>query len=298
MGTLKTAMSILDTTLFEIGGTPISVATLIIAALIVFVTLLVSRLAQRGLRRWLAARGVTDEGSVAVTGRLLHYLLLFVGFGIAVRTVGINLSALFAAGAFFAVGLGFAMQNIAQNFVSGVILLVERAITPGDVLQVDGRVVKVLRMGIRATIARTRDGEDVIVPNSVLVQSIVQNFTLDDAAYRVRTQVGVTYDSDLRLVREVLEVVAGRIKTDLPMYQPQVLLLGFGNSSVDFEVAIWMDDPWWARIKLSELNEAIWWAFKERGIVIAFPQVDVHFDPPVVDSISRLTPVRTHSAHE
>lgn len=298
MSSFKTAAGILKTTLFEIAGTPISVATLITAAIIIVITLLLSGLAQRAVRRWLSRRGVTDEGSIAVTGRLLHYLFLFVGFGIAVHTVGINLNALFAAGAIFAVGLGFAMQNIAQNFVSGVILLVERAITPGDVLQVDGRIVKVLRMGIRATIARTRDGEDVIVPNSVLVQSIVQNFTLDDAAYRIRTQVGVTYGSDLKLVRETLEEVAGRIKTDLPLYKPQVLLLGFGNSSVDFEVAIWMDDPWWSRMKLSELNEAIWWAFQERGIVIAFPQLDVHFDPPVAESIARLRPIHSGGARE
>ncbi len=288
--TLKDAAAALNQTLFEIAGTPISVATLITFAIIVVFTLVLSALAQRATRRWLTRRGVTDEGSIAVTGRLLHYLLLFVGFGIAVHTVGINLNALFAAGAIFAVGLGFAMQNIAQNFVSGVILLVERAITPGDVLEVEGRVVRVLRMGIRSTIARSRDGEDVIVPNSVLVQSIVKNFTLDDAAYRVRTTVGVTYGSDLKLVRQVLEEVANQIKTDLPTYNPQVLLLEFGNNSVNFEVAIWMDDPWLSRLKLSELNEAIWWAFQEQGIVIAFTQLDVHFDRHVVESLSRLAP--------
>lgn len=156
MDKLRNVVDVLNQTLFEIAGTPVSVATLLIATVIVLVTLLLSRLAQRGVRRWLTRRGVTDEGSVAVTGRLLHYAFLFVGFGIAVHMVGINLNALFAAGAIFAVGLGFAMQNIAQNFVSGVILLVERAITPGDVLEVEGRVVRVLRMGIRSTIARWR----------------------------------------------------------------------------------------------------------------------------------------------
>ncbi len=293
METLKDAAAVLNQTLFEIAGTPVSVATLITATVIVLLTLLLSKLAQRGVRRWLTRRGVTDEGSMAVTGRLLHYLFLFVGFGIAVHTVGINLNALFAAGAIFAVGLGFAMQNIAQNFVSGVILLVERAITPGDVLEVEGRVVRVLRMGIRSTIARSRDGEDVIVPNSVLVQSIVKNFTLDDAAYRVRTVVGVTYGSDLKVVRGVLEDVANQVKTDMPSYNPQVLLVEFGNNSVNFEVAVWMDDPWLSRLKLSHLNEAIWWAFQERGIVIAFPQLDVHFDHPVVESLSRLAPTGT-----
>lgn len=289
METLEATASVMRKTLFEIGGTPVSGATLVTALVIILITVLISRLAQAGMRRWLERRGVSDEGSIVVTGRLLHYIVLFVGFGIAVHTMGINLSALFAAGAIFAIGLGFAMQTIAQNFVSGVILLVERAITPGDVLEVEGRVVRVLRMGIRSTVVRSRDGEDVIVPNSVLVQSIVKNYTLDDGAYRVRTRVGVTYGSDLKLVREVLEDVANRIRTDLPNTRPQVLLLEFGNHSVDFEVAIWMDDPWLSRLRLSELNEGIWWAFKERGIVIAFPQLDLHLDRHVVDSLRRLT---------
>jgi len=288
METLEAAASVMRKTLFEIGGTPVSGATLVAALGIVLITILVSRLAQAGMRRWLLRRGVSDEGSIVVTGRLLHYIIVFVGFGIAVHTMGINLSALFAAGAIFAIGLGFAMQTIAQNFVAGVILLVERAITPGDVLEVEGTVVKELRMGIRSTVVRSRDGEDVIVPNSVLVQSIVKNYTLDDGAYRVRTRVGVTYGSDLKLVREVLEDVANRIRTDLPNTRPQVLLLEFGNHSVDFEVSIWMDDPWWSRLRLSELNQAIWWAFKEQGIVIAFPQLDLHLDRHVVDSLRRL----------
>ncbi|MGB8331736.1 MAG: mechanosensitive ion channel domain-containing protein [Polyangiales bacterium] len=180
------------------------------------------------------------------------------------------------------------MQNIAQNFVSGIILLVQGAITPGDVLEVDGQIVKVLRMGIRATIARSRDGEDVIVQNSLLVQSVVKSFTLDDAAYRVRTEVGVTYGSDMMFVRETLEEVAERNNSGAPHYDAQVLMLRFGNKSVDFEVAIWMDDPCFVRRRLSQLNQEIWSAFKRKGIVIAFPQLDVHLDPSVEASLQQL----------
>jgi len=280
--------SVLGTELFEIGSKRVTLGTLLMALLVIAVTFGISSLAQGGVRRGMRRRGVVDEGVVHVTNKLLHYVALFVGFGVALRLVGFDLSTLFAAGAIFAVGIGFAMQNIAQNFVSGIILLVERAITPGDVLEVDGRIVRVLRMGIRATIARSRDGEDVIVPNSMLVQSLVRNFTLDDVAYRVRTEVGVTYGSDMRLVRETLEEVAKRNSTGVPRYEPQVLMLRFGNSSVDFEVAIWMEDPWLARLRLSELNEEIWLALKREGVVIAFPQLDVHFDPPVEGGLGRL----------
>jgi small-conductance mechanosensitive channel len=285
---LKTVSAALGTELFQIAGTRISVATLLAVVLVIMLTFALSALAQRGVRRAMARRGAGDEGTIVVTNKLLHYGALFVGFGIAFRTMGINLSALFAAGAIFAVGIGFAMQNIAQNFVSGVILLAERAITPGDVIEVNGEIVKVLRMGIRATIARSRDGEDVIVPNSLLVQSEVKNFTLDDAAYRVRTEVGVTYGSDMKAVRETLEEVAERNNSGEPHYEAQVLMVRFGTSSVDFEVAIWMDDPWLARVRLSQLNEEIWWAFQNKGIVIAFPQLDLHLDPPVEGSLRRL----------
>ena len=285
---IENLSSLLSTELFEIGGRHVKLGTLLVAGLVIGLTFGISSLAQRGVRRGMTRRGVVDEGVVDVTNKLLHYVALFVGFGIALRLVGFDLSTLFAAGAIFAVGIGFAMQNIAQNFVSGIILLVERAITPGDVLEVDGRIVRVLRLGIRATIARSRDGEDVIVPNSMLVQSLVRNFTLDDAAYRVRTEVGVTYGSDMRLVRETLEEVANRNSAGVPRYEPQVLMLRFGNSSVDFEVAIWMDDPWLARRRLSQLNEEIWLALKREGVVIAFPQLDVHFDAPVEGGLSRL----------
>jgi len=175
---IENLSSILSTELFEIGGKQVTLGTLLVAGLVIALTFGLSSLAQRGVRRGMMRRGGVDEGVVVVTNKLLHYVALFVGFGIALRLVGFDLSTLFAAGAIFAVGIGFAMQNIAQNFVSGIILLVERAITPGDVLEVDGRIVRVLRMGIRATIARSRDGEDVIVPNSMLVQSLVRNFTL------------------------------------------------------------------------------------------------------------------------
>jgi small-conductance mechanosensitive channel len=188
----------------------------------------------------------------------------------------------------FAVGLGFAMQNLAQNFVSGVILLLERSIKPGDILEVESRVVRVQETGIRSTLVRTRDEEEMIVPNSTLVQATVKNFTLKDALYRVRVLVGVTYSSDLALVRKTLEEVGEKLTWRVPNRACQILLLEFGNSSVDFEVAVWTDDPWLARLHSSELREAIWWAFQEQGIVIAFPQVDVHFDPPVNESLQGL----------
>jgi len=278
----------LEIKLFEIAGTPITLATLLTFLLIVVATFWFSKGAQKGLARALKMRGITDAGAVHAATRLMHYVIIAAGLGVALQTVGINLGALFAAGAVLAIGIGFAMQNIAQNFVSGVILLAERTIKPGDVLQIENQFVRVSQMGIRATIAKTLDDEEIIIPNSNIVQGTVKNYTLRDSFYRLRTVVGVTYSSDMRRVRETLE----RVALDLPWRsaekEPVVLLIEFGSSSVNFDVSVWIDDPWRTNRRRSALNEAIWWALKEADVTIAFPQVDVHFDAPVVESLQKL----------
>ena len=148
--------------------------------------------------------GTVAAGTVGVASRLVHYLIVVTGVGVALNTMGINLTALFAAGALFAVAIGFAMQNLTANFVSGVILLAERAIKPGDVIEFEGQMVRVRDMGIRATVARTLNDEDLLIPNSQIVQSTVSNYTFRDTLYRLRVMVGVSYASDLEVVRKTL----------------------------------------------------------------------------------------------
>ena len=149
-------------------------------------------------------------------------------------------------------------------------------------------MVRVRDMGVRATIVRTLDDEDLVIPNSVLVQSTVTNYTLRDNQVRLRVLVGVTYGSDMRKVKEVLQKAAEDIPWRVPDKSPVVLLSDFGSSSVDFEVSVWTSDPWKSRWARSDLRTSIWWALKEAGIVIAFPQLDLHLDEPVVESLQRL----------
>jgi len=169
-----------------------------------------------------------------------------------------------------------------------VILLAERSITESDVLEVDGRIVRVVKMGTRATVARSRDEEEIIIPNSNLVQSSVTNYTLGDSLYRIRAQVGVAYESDMEQVMDVLKTAGESVPNRIKEREPVILLLEFGDSSVVFEASIWAEDPWAARVTRSSLNMAIWSHLKEAGITIAFPQVDVHFD--------RDRPARIHPA--
>lgn len=274
--------------LFTIQGQAITLVDLVTFALFIIVTLAVSRLLRKSADAALSRRGVEEPGTKAIARRLIHYGILFVGFATAVDNLGFNLSAIFAAGAVLGVGIGFAFQHVAQNFIAGMLLLFERSIKPGDILEVEGEVVRVEDMRIRSTVARTRDDEQLIIPNSTLSQGTVKNFTMEDSLYRVTISVGVTYDSEMRDVRDALETVADSMKWRVETHDPMVLMTAFGDSSVNFGVSVWTNDPWRSRRAESDLHEAVWWELKERGIVIAFPQLDVHFDPAVNDSLTRL----------
>lgn len=275
--------------LFRIGDKPVSFFTLG-SMLVTFVAMLaISWVLRAGLRRALRRGSIEAAGGdLGVADRLIHYGFILVGLALALHLAGIKLGAVFAAGAVFAVGFGFAMQNIAQNFVSGIILLIERTIKPGDVLEIGTQIVKVMKMSIRATIVRTLDDEDIIVPNSTLVQSNVKNYTLEDNLYRVKVTVGVSYDSDLKLVREVLEKAASEVTWRDKAYPPRVLLLAFSPSAIEYETSAWMHEPFNYRIAGSDLRETIWWAFKRAGITIALPQVDVHFPQAVAQNLTNM----------
>lgn len=274
--------------IFTIQGQPITLMDGATFTLIILVTLFVSRFMRRSANRALDRRGIDDPGTRAITGRVINIVVLLIGFATALQNIGINLAALFAAGAVFAVGISFAFQNVAQNFLSGLILLFERSIKPDDVLEVEGEVVRVERLGIRSTVARTRDDEQIIIPNTVLAQGSVKNYTMEDSLYRVIVPVGVTYSSDMKQVRQVLESTVEGLGWAVPTKPPIVLLTGFADSAVTWDVAVWTDDPWLARRVQSKLHEAVWFALKEAGITIAFPQLDVHFDPVVEDAVERL----------
>jgi potassium efflux system protein len=278
---IQRAVDTINVKLVEIGGHPVTIVTLVTAIAIVLVSFALSRVVQGGITRALGS----DGASVHVATRLSHYLIVVVGLSVALQTAGIDLRALFAAGALFAVGIGFAMQNVAQNFVSGVILLVEHSIRPGDVLEIEGKQVRVVEMGIRSTRVRSRDDEVLIVPNATLVQATVRSYTLLDTLCRVRVNVGVAYTCDQRAVRTTLEAAARSVSIRSKAKEPLVLLESFGDSSVNWEVSIWIEDPWQLRPSGSLVREAIWNALVEAHITIPFRQIDLHLDEPALKAL-------------
>ena len=278
----------LATPLYTIGDTEGTVGTTLTVGLMVLVTWWLSRLVSKAILRAFKRRGASDQNAVRPYARSAQILVLIVGLSAALNTLGFKLTALFAAGGLFAVAIGFAMKNIVENFVSGLIMRIEKSIKRGDILEVEDQVVTVKDVGVRFTLAQNRDNEDLLIPNSILMQSMVTNRTLSDDLFRLRAPVGVVYSSDMRLVKETLMSAATGLTWRSDKVDPVVIMRAFGSSSVDFEVSVWLEDPWSIGQYISELNEAIWWSLKEAGIVIAFPQLDVHFDEPVVESLQGL----------
>jgi small-conductance mechanosensitive channel len=209
--------------------------------------------------------------------KITSYAVRVVTVVIALQVAGVNLASVLAAGAVVAVGIGIAMQKVAENFVSGIILFAEHSIREGDIIEFEGRIVKVQHMGIRATIALTLDDEEIIVPNSILAQSAVKNLTLTEVVHRLRVKIGVDYATDVDHAAEVLRVAATAVPWRDSSRDPIVLLLDLGESSIDFEVSVWTEDAWALRRHQSELRKALWRAFRDNNIAIPFPQLDVHF---------------------
>lgn len=274
---IRTVRDLLHLRLISLSGvdlTPIGILT-------VAITISAAQAASRAVQAGLDARTASDDphakSQVAALQRLAHYGIMALGGLVGLQLAGVNLSALLAASAVFAVGIGFGLQTVAKNFVSGLTLLVERTIKPGDTLEIEGRMVQVVELGIRATVVRTTDNEEIIVPNGILMDGPVTNHTLHDPIVRVRARVGVEYGSTPAFVEAALlragASVTGRVSTR----EPVVLFTDFGQSALEFEVSIWTDMPFERDAVRSRLRSAIHEEFRSAGIAMAFPKLDVRF---------------------
>lgn len=264
-------MDWLESHRIDLGSLHLPIGSLLLAlAVVVLGFFVAARIASR-------IRGATKgPGWRATLAKVGGYAVRVTAIALGLQIAGIQIGSVLAAGAVVAVGVGLAMQKVAENFVSGVILMAERTIREGDVIEFDGRVARVEHMGIRATIARTLDDEEIIVPNGLLTQSAVKNLTLTEPTCRLRVKVGVSYESDLESAERVLRAAAESIAWREVSHDPIVLLLEFAPSSVDFEVSVWTSDVWAIRRGQSDLRKALWRALKEASIQIPFPQLEVH----------------------
>ncbi len=215
-----------------------------------------------------------DEGTRSAYARILHYTLMTLGLFTAFNVMGVNLTVLFAGGAALLVGIGFGIQNIANNFISGVIILFERPIKVGDYIEVDGILGTVQSISGRSSKIISNNQIVIIVPNSTFLEKNVVNWSYTHAT-RIDIPIGVKYGSDLQLVKKVLLDLAVHPKV-LSEPAPYVFCESFGDSSIDMVLAVWIDDQAVHRKIKSDLNYAIDAAFKAHNIEIPFPQRDLH----------------------
>jgi small-conductance mechanosensitive channel len=207
---------------------------------------------------------------------LVRYSILAAGFLIAVAAAGIPLSNFAIILGALGVGIGFGLQNVVNNFVSGLILAFERPIQIGDTVEVGPLLGEVRQIGIRASTVRTFDGAEVIVPNGDLISAQVVNWTLSDQRRRIRLPVGVAYGTDPQRVIDLLQEVASRHEDVQKDPEPVVLFKGFGESSLDFELRFWTSAyERWVQVS-SEVAVSVNTALNEAGITIPFPQRDLH----------------------
>jgi len=269
--------------IFTMGQTPVSVATLFQFIVFIAFVALLAGFTRRFLRMRFLTRTKLDVGLQYLISRIAGYIVMLLGILVSLQTVGVDVSSLTVLAGALGVGIGFGLQTVVNNFVSGLILMGERSIQIGDRVDVGDATGEVMRIGARSTSIRTNDNIVNIIPNSEFVSGRVVNWShMGDRRVRMRIPFGVSYGSDPLQVRELIIEVAMENQNVLKEPPPNVVFKGFGDSSLDFELRAWTqtltDRPGMFR---SELYFAIWAKFKEHGIEIPFPQRDVHVKDPV-----------------
>ncbi|MHC5102409.1 MAG: mechanosensitive ion channel family protein [Planctomycetota bacterium] len=218
--------------------------------------------------------------------RLIHYAVICIGFLLVISIIGFDLTKFTILISALGVGIGFGLQGVVNNFVSGLILLFEQPVRQGDIVEVAGVWAEVKNIGLRATTVRTFDQADLIIPNADLTTNQVTNWTLSSRQVRLIIPVGVAYGSDVPLVFEILTECAQANEKVAKTPEPVVLFLKFGESSLDFELRVWIIDTDYRLRVRSQLHQEIDRRFREANIVIAFPQRDVHLQTPNESAVS------------
>jgi small-conductance mechanosensitive channel len=266
-----------DRTLITVNDTPITVLSLAVFLSVLAIAILASRLIASAVAGRVARRFEVDAGTEFAVRRLVQYALTVAGVVFAFQFLGVDFSTLAVFFGFLSVGIGFGLQNVTSNFVSGLILLFERPIQVGDFVTVGDIEGDVLRINMRSTTVRSVRNISIIVPNSSFVSNEVINWSHGESRVALWVDVGVSYGSDLEAVVGALADVAEEHPEVLSAPPPEVRLVDFGDSSWNMRLIAWIADPHTNRRLTSELNMAIVQKFRERGVEIPFPQRDVHF---------------------
>lgn len=281
---LESFIGFFSKSLFEIGESDVSLGTILYFIFAFFLLSFISKKAKRLVVDRILINMQIEKGVRATIGAVIRFIIIAVGSVIIIQTAGIDLSSLGLIAGALGVGIGFGLQNITDNFISGIIILFEKPIKVGDRIEVGDVQGDVMNISFRATEVRTNDNITVIVPNSEFISSRVINWSHNDRNIRFRIPVGVSYKEDPDKVRKILLEVAKANPHVLKKPVSEVFFHEYGDNSINFMLGVWTsthtDKP---PVLKSELYFEIFRRFKEEGVEIPFPQRDIHIIPRLND---------------
>ncbi|HNS56493.1 MAG TPA: mechanosensitive ion channel [Smithellaceae bacterium] len=273
----KSVVDVLKVPLFTLGDSPFTLITFIYLVTSTLILSLAASALNKVIAYRLLSKSQIELGVRIAIGSIVKYLLLVIGFIIILQTAGINLSSLTILMGALGVGIGFGLQNITNNFVSGIIILLERPIKVGDRIEVDKVSGNVVDISMRATEILTNDNISIIVPNSQFISQTVINWSHTNRSVRFNFPVGVSYREDPQVVKQVLLDIAMDNPGVLKNPRPDVLFFEYGESAMNFNLRVWtreyINSP---GVLKSQLYYEIARRFREKGIEIPFPQYDIH----------------------
>ncbi len=272
----------LDSTIIEFGGVKFSILRLLTSLAVAAFALWLGRIAGDAAQAQLRSSKKLTPSMAGLLGQVLKIAFIIIAILIALQVVGVNLTALTILSGTLGIGIGFGLQAIFSNFVSGLIILIEKSVKVGDFIELQSGVTGLVReINIRSTLVTTNDNVDILVPNEEFIKAQVINWTLREARRRVRVPFGVAYGSDKELVRkaglEAAEEVEWTLK-GMPGRSPQVWLTKFGDSALEFELVVWLTDAAVSRPArvVADYNWALHTALEKYELEIPFPQRDLH----------------------
>ena len=281
LGLLDPAMAMLDKAAVTLGGLRISALTVVEAMLSLAVLLWLATAASRLLERRITSLPNLTPSLQVLIAKLLKISLVAIAIVVALRTVGIDLTAFAVFTGALGVGIGFGLQKVVSNFISGLSILIDKSIKPGDVISLGDTYGWVSALGARYVSVVTRDATEYLIPNDELITQRVVNWSYSKAEVRLKLPVAISYGADVRQAIELCQGAAGEAPRVLKEPKPVCLLKGFGDNGINLELRIWINDPknGVSNVK-SDVYLRIWDGFHTQGIEMPFPQRDLHLKGP------------------
>lgn len=246
--------------------------------LMIIIALLITSIVLKFIRRFLTRKLPNNDKQKFITVfSYIRWFVFVIIFLIGMNASGVNVTAVFAASAALLIGVGLALQTLFQDIISGIFILVDQSVHVGDIIELEGKVGRVLDIRLRTTRAVTIDNKVLVIPNHLYLTNILFNWTENGIETRESVSVGVAYGSDVELVKQILLEVATKHETILKIPEPSVLFTDFADSSLNFKLVFSLNNSFEARFVQSDLRFAIDKKFRESGVTIPFPQRDVHF---------------------